>query len=333
LFCSLLLVFSSCFKREAAARHTIGLLGISKFAVPSLLLVPTGARLAFFWPAAPWLSSAVSEVSAMLNKVESLLSPNVATGTSQSVALTWAIGTVLMFVVWCVRIRRHNPRLAAPTQQEQTAITEASLLFPVGLPVQLRISDALEGPTVRGICRPLVTVPTGLSNDLTSSEFQSVLLHELAHAHRRDNLAGIFVRCLVCLFWFHPLLWIMERRLCAERERACDDLVLACGVRAHVYASCILKVCKFHLLGAAAAGISTMSASDLSRRLELILQDRIATRASYAPRVLIGALALLMTVIPLAGGYCSQCVSTGQQPASLHADATRWALSSGALPK
>ena len=106
----------------------------------------------------------------------------------------------------------------------------------------------------------------------------------------------------------------MERRLLVERERACDELVVACGMQPQVYAAGILKVCKFHLLRQA-AGISAMTGADLWRRLELILDDGLSTRLLYVPRLLVAALAVLMTLVPIAGGYCQQCVSNGRKPA------------------
>jgi hypothetical protein len=41
---------------------------------------------------------------------------------------------------------------------------------------------------------------------------------------------------MVCVFWFHPLLWLVER------EHACDELVIACGTQPQVYAAGILKI-------------------------------------------------------------------------------------------
>ena len=135
-----------------------------------------------------------------------------------------------------------------------------------------------------------------------------MLLHELAHARRRDNLTGAFVHCLVCVFWFHPLLWLAEKRLRIERERACDELVIACGITPQVYISGILKVCKFHLFGSP-AGISAIAGSDLKRRLKLIDACQAYRPMAYLPRLLMAVAAVLMLMLPIAGGYCQQCVS------------------------
>jgi thiol-disulfide isomerase/thioredoxin len=218
-----------------------------------------------------------------------------------------------MLGIWVFRLRTSHRHLALPTTQEQEAMLRARDLLRIRMSVQLRSSETAAEPALRGIWRPTVTIPRGLSEKLTPSEFEAVLLHELAHARRLDNLTGVLVHALVCVFWFHPLLWFIERRLRVERERACDELVIAAGMAPRIYAAGILKVCKFHLFEAA-AGVSAMTGSDLGRRLELIHESRFSARLLYVPRLLVAGLAIFMTAVPIAGGYCEQCVSNGQGP-------------------
>ena len=54
---------------------------------------------------------------------------------------------------------------------------------------------------------------------------------------------------LVCaLYWFNPLVWLAARRMVAERERACDDIVLRHGAKPADYAEQVLEI---------SAGLST----------------------------------------------------------------------------
>ena len=48
---------------------------------------------------------------------------------------------------------------------------------------------------------------------------------------RRDCLTHVIAQLACALYWFNPLAWIAARHVRTERERACDDLVLACGTR------------------------------------------------------------------------------------------------------
>lgn len=315
LFCAVLFVICRCFIKGAAARHAIGLVAVSKFVIPSLLLAPAGARLALFWPAAPWVSSLVNRVSAAWADVAAIFPASVPPRTAAVLGCIWAAGTAATAAAWCLRLKESRRAFLPATGAEELLLAEARQLLRVPLAVRVACSSTGCGPALHGIWRPFITLPKGLSKELSREEVKAVLLHELAHARRFDNLAAAFVRAVACIFWFHPLVWFVEGWLRGERERSCDELVLANGVNPRIYASGILKVCRFHVLGTA-AGVSAVSSSDLKRRIESILEGRTQS-SSYAPPVLLAALALPITLVPLAGGYCSQCVSNGQPAHSM----------------
>src|SRR6195952_5108317 len=48
------------------------------------------------------------------------------------------------------------------------------------------------------------------------------------------------------LFWFHPLVWWIGKRMVEERERACDEEVLRMLGEPQPYAEGILNVCKLY---------------------------------------------------------------------------------------
>jgi TonB family protein len=66
----------------------------------------------------------------------------------------------------------------------------------------------------------------------------------LAHIRRYDLVAQALGQAACCLYWFHPLAWTAARRLRQERERACDDAVLAAGVPPHEYASDLVDLAR-----------------------------------------------------------------------------------------
>lgn len=302
LFGLLLTPLAYCLQ-GAAARHAVWLIAVSKFAIPSVLLTSTGAKIAFLWPAGSWLLSA-AKISALLIAMFGVL-PSIA---SRGALVVWVLGTAVLFSIWLVRLRRIKYPLEDPAKEEHEALARASRLLRLGRPVSLRVSQMMAEPALLGIWHPVITVPKGLRQRLTPAEFETVLLHELAHARRKDNLTSVFVRCLVCIFWFHPLLWLAEKRLRTERELACDELVIVCGVTPKVYISGILKVCQFHLFDPV-AGVSAMTGSDLKRRLKLIGVCRSRNSSVYVPRLLTVVAVTLMLTLPIAGGYCEQCVS------------------------
>jgi beta-lactamase regulating signal transducer with metallopeptidase domain len=305
-FCLLLSGIAICLRRGATARYAVLLMGIGKFAIPTVVLTSTGEQMASLWPAARWLALVTYKLSVLFGAIQNAFPVR----RDIEIFSVWLVGTVAMLTLWAIRWRRSRPILAAATPSEEAALRHAQQLLPVYGKVKLRRSNVEIEPALRGIFRPVVTIPQGLSDRLTPAELEGVLLHELAHVRRFDNLTGVFVHALVCLFWFHPLLWILEKRLNIERERACDETVIACGLRPQVYAAGILKVCRFQLFDTAAPGISTMSGGDLKSRLSLILDVPASASLLFVPWLLIAALTIFMTLVPVAGGYCAQCAQS-----------------------
>ena len=103
---------------------------------------------------------------------------------------------------------------------------------------------------------------------------------------RRDNLAAAIHMLVESIFWFHPLVWWIGRRLVEERERACDEEVVRMGNEPEVYAEGILNVCKFHLQSPMACA-SGVTGSDLKKRIEGIVANRVSASLSAARKLLL----------------------------------------------
>jgi beta-lactamase regulating signal transducer with metallopeptidase domain len=107
--------------------------------------------------------------------------------------------------------------------------------------VALCVSDRVRVPAAVGFFQPAVIIPEWAMRELTSEDLKAVLLHELAHLQRWDDWTNLAQKVLKALFFFHPAVWWIERRLTLEREMACDDMVLAHTENPHAYASSLLS--------------------------------------------------------------------------------------------
>jgi beta-lactamase regulating signal transducer with metallopeptidase domain/Mg-chelatase subunit ChlD len=132
-----------------------------------------------------------------------------------------------------------------------------------------------------GCFRARILLPRGW-RDWDAVKLRAVLAHERAHIRRRDWLIRIASHVNVCIFWFHPLAWWMERELARLAEEACDDLALSEIEDREEYAATLVDIAH----AAAADGgvlnwrvISMATESNVIRRV-----NRILTRGLQAPK-------------------------------------------------
>jgi TonB family protein len=176
-------------------------------------------------------------------------------------------------------------------------------------------------PGVFGIRRPVLMWPLHLTTKLSDAEVESVVAHEVCHIVRRDNLLATVQILVNALFWFHPLVWLISSRLIAERERACDERVLASGRRPAAYAESILKTCRL-CIASPLVSVPGVTGGDLTQRIMRIMRNERSRPVNTARKgaLLVGALVLLL--LPTAAGVsaCRSDSGTGTrtgQPAPI----------------
>ncbi len=89
---------------------------------------------------------------------------------------------------------------------------------------------SLNVPAVIGFFRPVVLLPVRALTGLTLEQLEAVIAHELAHIKRFDVAVNFFQVIAETLFFFHPAVWWLNKRIRADRENCCDDVAIAeCG--------------------------------------------------------------------------------------------------------
>ena len=92
--------------------------------------------------------------------------------------------------------------------------------------VSVGICDRLAAPVLIGIVRPLILMPPAALSGWSVEQLEMVLLHELAHLRRWDNLVNLLQRFVESLLFFHPVVWWLSAWVRLERELCCDRLVV-----------------------------------------------------------------------------------------------------------
>jgi beta-lactamase regulating signal transducer with metallopeptidase domain len=240
-------------------------------------------------------------------------------------AVSWITGALvaLAYLFLGIVSARRLFRLSAPCLDRDWLAALDAARREAGLRrrVELRVAALSISPAVWGFHRVRILLPEAALGWPPALR-RSVLLHELAHAARRDCLAQVVAAVACAVWWFHPLVWLAAGRMRALAEQAADDCVLRAGQRRADYAQHLLTIAAALGWHRAAALAQTMfHPSHLERRLRAIL-DPARSRGALGRRpgaasILIGAIA----AIPLATLTPSmvRCAANPKAQAAPHA--------------
>ena len=305
---------------SAASRHLLWTLAIC-----GLLALPVFSGMLPAWTlgsassrAAQLTRTAESQVARLTVEVPSVgarLRPSDGGADDRAIpwptiaAVVYGIGVLLLLFRlavqrWSVRRLAHRAaKVADSAWTELLAETAASL----GLrrPVLLLRVPEETMPMAFGIVRPAIVIPA-VSETWSEDRRRSVLLHELAHVARHDCLTQSLAAVACAIYWIHPGVWWIARRLRIERELACDDRVLSAGADADAYASHLLDLAYSLRVDIAPSLAVTMAAArQLEARLRALLDSGLNRRAP-ARRSLLAATAITLT---LAGSLSAARIS------------------------
>jgi beta-lactamase regulating signal transducer with metallopeptidase domain len=143
--------------------------------------------------------------------------------TAFVLAVTWMTGALTMLVRMISRLRRERREVQLPAERHDVT----SSFVADGIPVSFDSRHPV--PAVGGVLYPRILLPTGIDRLLSRQELNSVLLHEVVHAKRRDNLIRLLYEVSLCALWFHPLIWLAGMRMALYRELSCDESVIRCA--------------------------------------------------------------------------------------------------------
>jgi len=108
--------------------------------------------------------------------------------------------------------------------------------------VKIYFSNLIKSPLTVGFLKPLILVPVGSVNHLTTDQLEAVLLHELAHIKRADYLINILLSVIQILLFFNPFVQLLGKLIKRERENSCDDWVLQFQYNPVMYAEALLRI-------------------------------------------------------------------------------------------
>lgn len=292
-------------RRDAALRFAILFVAVLRFAVPTQWFSQAGAGFASFLPERPRPIPAFNNLWLLVEPRPAFSHVAAAPATHAPAfgfpwLALWILGAVLCFALWILRRQRIPIASREPNDAEQSALLRARQGLGITQIAALRIAAGHHSPGAHGWLRPAIVLPDTLSAHLTDAELTAVLAHELAHVARRDNLLAAVSHAITCVFWFHPLLWWLERRMLLDREIACDERALSSGATPHDYAAGIFKICQYAL---APSGYAAIGGSNLKQRMEHLMSHTISQSSRTAKAFTVAVLTAVAALIPATVGF------------------------------
>lgn len=139
--------------------------------------------------------------------------------------------------------------------------------------IRLLASDGVTSPLSWGWRRPVILLDTDTLGHPDDAD--AILAHEVAHIARRDWQVLMLARLVATLFWFNPLVWLLEREVIQQAEEAAD-LEAAQRMEPARYAETLLSWAQVN--GAIPANSIAPSTSALGRRVRAVLDRRSRER-------------------------------------------------------
>jgi beta-lactamase regulating signal transducer with metallopeptidase domain len=207
-----------------------------------------------------------------------------------AVCAVWLSGAVTFLAIWLKRRRqisraiKNGPIIRAGREWE--ALQRVKEWLKIDRSIELIVTPEAKEPGVWRVFVPVVLLPTVIVSELSDEELEALMMHELGHVLRWDNLVSNLNMILCCIFWFTPIIWLIDRRLLKEREEACDEMVLCWSGTADIYARTLRKIYRLCLISHV-SGLSAAGGSKLKHRLERIQNDNTQRRLSSVHKALV----------------------------------------------
>ncbi len=169
-------------------------------------------------------------------------------------------------------------------------VREMSMQLGIKKNVSIYLSGLVNTPLTIGYLKPIILVPLGCINNLSTSQVEAVLLHELAHIKRLDFLINILLSVVETVLYFNPFVQLLNRDIKQERENCCDDWVLQYQYDGAMYANALMA-----LATTTTSPKIALYASDkmmLLARIKRIIHPNKSSQ--YKPGISLGALIMFL---------------------------------------
>jgi len=230
-----------------------------------------------------------------------------------AIAALWLIASVVRASSLAAQALRLGRlwKCASPVETDAKLRTLIDEAFAARRTVELCTTRELDRPSVIGFFAPRILIPDWLFARLSAAELKQVVLHEAEHLRRRDEWTNLALKLALVLFPLNPALAWIEKRLCREREMACDEGVVRRTLAPNAYAACLASLAEHGLERRRAHALSL---GVFERRPELVrrVSSLLARKRGFHPlaaRALMGVAACGLLIASVELARCPQIVA------------------------
>lgn len=143
-------------------------------------------------------------------------------------ALVWAAGTVVLSSVFMCSGIKFSKRLRTAEKLPDALLPDAIRTYNQNQahPISFYISSGILIPCMAGIIKPKVYIPEHIFAQADEQQLTHMLMHEIAHVKRKDNLLNVLAAAVNAVHWFNPVLWYSIKLFNLDREISCDAYAL-----------------------------------------------------------------------------------------------------------
>ena len=89
--------------------------------------------------------------------------------------------------------------------------------------VELSCNPLIASPMLIGFFRPRIILP---AHEWEDKELSYIFVHELIHYKQRDMFYKWLIQIVVCVHWFNPFVYLLEKEVNKSCELSCDEKAL-----------------------------------------------------------------------------------------------------------
>lgn len=145
----------------------------------------------------------------------------------------WIIGAFLFFFKTAsglADLRSLHRKSHSPVPERlRLAVKQISKKLQISIPIQILSSTHIDIPLTFGVLKPVILIPSALLFQISPTQLEAIITHEMAHIKRNDYLVNLIQSILEMVFFFHPVFWWINHEVKNQREMACDEMAIALG--------------------------------------------------------------------------------------------------------